>query len=168
VSEAIASRFDAGLLVDGDAVAPWLDARGGLDGCAPRTLVHGMDLRGRRTPAALRSLVRQRMTGLRVTLLAGSRIRRALALAIVDDDAVQDRVCPGFAGAAESMHRRLEMMRGGPLALAVMVVPASAPGGAVRRCIETGAPQLPDGAAVVTWDEADGWGLRAAVALQLV
>lgn len=168
MSEAIASRFDAGVLIGGDVVAPWLGRQVGPDGCASRTLVHGMDLRGRRTPAALRSVVRQRMSGLRIALLAGSRIRRALALAIVDDDAVQDRVCPGFVGAAESMHRRLEMMRGTPLAMVVLVVPASAPGPAVRRCVEAGAPELPDGAAVVTWDEADGWGLRAAVALQLV
>jgi hypothetical protein len=71
-----------------------------------------------------------------------------------------------FAVAAWSVHRRVELLRGRPLGLTVVVVPESAPAADVRSLLATGAPTVPDGAAAVLWTEVRDWGLRTAAALQ--
>lgn len=64
------------------------------------------------------------------------------------------------------MHRRVELRRGAPLGLAVLVIPASAPASEVRARIAEGVGTIPDEAAVITWREAREWGIRRAVCAQ--
>lgn len=162
---AIDLRFTGDERVLGDESGAWAT---GVDAALRPTgaCVDAIDLCGVTRPRAVRAVADQRMTRLQLALLRRPQLRRVLVVALTGEGCDEARACAGFAAAAASVHRRVETRRGSPLAIAVLVVPARTDAARLRRCVLAGAPAVPDGAAAVTWAEAEEWGIRAAVSLQ--
>jgi hypothetical protein len=162
----IAERFEGGVRTGGDVLAPFMAGLDTAEGAVPTILVQGMDLTMVTRPRAMRAMVHQRMTQLQVELVRSPHIRQVLVVVLIDDVCDQNRVCARLEAAATSVHRRVEMLRGRPFALLAIALPRSAPPEHVRRRIAEAVSVASAGAAAVTWQEVETWGVRAATALQ--
>lgn len=164
-------RAFGGIRISGDPL-PWVPAGTRslslAEGCAASAVVCGVDLRARVRPAAERSMLRQRVIALQLELCAADALRRALVVVGVRDRDQGRHLARRLRAAGESVHRTVEMMRGRPLSIALLVIPAGTDPAAVTRRVLIEATRIPDGVCVLEWEDVERWGARAAAALAVV
>lgn len=148
----------------GPALSEFLDETGG-SASGPRLHVAVIDLRGHRTPRARRSVLTHRMVNLQARMLR-STATRGVAFVLLDERTAEPRLLAAVDSAARSVVHRVELSRGGTIGLTLIVDSGKYTATRAALLLKHGAAAVPEGPAVITWDEAEAWGIRAAVAAE--
>lgn len=123
-----------------------------------------VDLSQAARPRAVRSRVRQAMGELALTLWERPSVHSVVVVVYTGEHAVTPREWRCAMAAADDLHRRAEMTRGEPLALAVVFADDTTPADDLARCLRGDVHRIPDGVACMTWDEVRARGIAASAA----
>lgn len=128
------------------------------------TLLADIDLAGCERPRAVQARLRQGMAGLSVALLQSADVRQVFTVIWPGPNGITAREMNVATAAAESVHRRVEMLRGEPLGVAVVFADGEVPIGRVRQRLRLSARTVPDGVTAMTWSDLCAYGARACAA----
>lgn len=140
--------------------SPLVDARNGEDDGMVIARLDAARCRGRR---AIRSLLHQRLAQVQAAAIGRPEVRRAVLVLTVGDDEMRRSLYGTTQAAADSVLQRLEASRGLAFGLVVILDVGAATAADLQDLTRAGRRCVPEGAAVIAWEEARARGLRAAV-----
>jgi len=126
-----------------------------------------IDLRDHHSPRACRSVLTHRMVDLQARLLR-STISCAVVVVLLSERTPMRGLLPAMCTAAESVVHRVELGRGSTFGLTLVVDTGRYTAAGAAALVKDGPAAVPEGAAVISWEQAVAWGIRAAVAAERI
>lgn len=115
-------------------------------------------------PRAMRARLRQGMAELSAALHQRLEVREVFAVIWTGSHPAGPHEMNLATAAAEGVHRRFEMLRGTPLAVAVVFADDQVPAERVRQRLRLSARTVPDGVSAMTWRDVSAYGVHACAA----
>lgn len=141
-------------------VAPCFHAEAPIRGM----LLVDIDVASFTRPRAVRARLRQGMAELSIALHQRPDVREVFAVIWTGTHLAGRREMNLATAAAEGVHRRVEMLRGTPLAVAVVFADDQVSAERVRQRLRLSARTVPDGVSAMTWPDVCAYGVHACAA----